>query len=93
MAQCCCRDTESAKIACVLFVGPVTDRISDLRPFEALWSKGVQMGTADVEAMQKGLTARGAYQKANGLRLDCWPTSAVLPHARSPRRRSGAVSM
>jgi hypothetical protein len=37
--------------------------------------------------------ARGAHQKANGLRLDCWPTSAVLPHARSPRRRSGTVSM
>ena len=57
------------------------------------------MHTADVEAMQKDLTARGlyedkidgkagmktraalgAYQKANGLKLDCWPTSAVLAH-------------
>jgi peptidoglycan hydrolase-like protein with peptidoglycan-binding domain len=60
------------------------------------------MRTADVEAMQKGLTARGlyedkidgkagmktraalgAYQKANGLKLDCWPTSAVLDHMRA----------
>ena len=59
------------------------------------------MRTVDVEAMQKGLTARGlyhdkidgkagmltraalgAYQKANGLKLDCWPTSAVLDHMR-----------
>ena len=60
------------------------------------------MRTADVEAMQKGLTARGlyhdkvdgkagmqtraalgAYQKANALKLDCWPTAAVLDHMRS----------
>jgi peptidoglycan hydrolase-like protein with peptidoglycan-binding domain len=60
------------------------------------------MHTADVEAMQKDLTARGlyedkidgkagmktraalgAYQKANGLKLDCWPTSAVLAHMRA----------
>ena len=25
-------------------------------------------------------SALGAYQKANGLKLDCWPTSAVLDH-------------
>ena len=24
--------------------------------------------------------ALGAYQKANGLPLDCWPTQAVLDH-------------
>ena len=24
--------------------------------------------------------ALGAYQKANGLKLDCWPTRAVLDH-------------
>jgi peptidoglycan hydrolase-like protein with peptidoglycan-binding domain len=83
----------------VLFVGHVSDRISDPRPFETPWSKGAQMRTADVEAMQKNLTARGfyadkidgkagmktraalgAYQKANGIKLDCWPTSAVLDH-------------
>src|SRR5713101_3352965 len=85
-----------------LFVGHVSDRIGDPRPFETSWSKGVQMRTVDVEAMQKGLTARGlyedkldgkagmktraalgAYQKANGLKLDCWPTSAVLDHMRA----------
>jgi lytic murein transglycosylase len=86
----------------VLFVGHVSDRISDPRPFETPWSKGVQMRTADVEAMQKDLTARGlyqdkidgkagmltraalgAYQKASGLKLDCWPTSTVLAHMRA----------
>jgi lytic murein transglycosylase len=85
-----------------LFVGHVSDRIGDPRPFETAWSKGAQMRTADVEAMQKGLTARGlyedkidgkagmktraalgAYQKANGLKLDCWPTAAVLDHMRA----------
>jgi len=84
----------------VLFVGQVSDRISDpQRHFEQPWSERALMRTADVEAMQKGLTARGlyrdkidgkagmltrsalgAYQKANGLKLDCWPTSAVLDH-------------
>ncbi len=86
----------------VLFVGHVSDRMGDPRPFETQWSKGAQMRTADVEAMQKDLAARGfyaekidgkagmktraalgAYQKANGLRLDCWPTSSVLEHMRA----------
>jgi lytic murein transglycosylase len=86
----------------VLFVGHVSDRMSDPRPFETPWSKGAQMRTADVETMQKNLTARGfyadkidgkagmltrsavgAYQKANGLKLDCWPTATVLDHMRA----------
>jgi lytic murein transglycosylase len=86
----------------VLFVGHVSDRISDPHHFETPWNQGAQMRTADVDAMQKGLTARGlyhdkidgkagmltraslgAYQKANGLKLDCWPTSAVLDHMRA----------
>ena len=25
-------------------------------------------------------SALGAYQKANGLKLDCWPTQSVLDH-------------
>jgi lytic murein transglycosylase len=81
----------------VLFVGHLSDRINDPRPFEAPWSKNSQLKTAQVESMQRTLTklglykdkvdgkagmltraALGAYQKANGLKLDCWPTSAVL---------------
>jgi lytic murein transglycosylase len=86
----------------VLFVGHLSDRMSDPRPFETPWSKGAQMRTADVETMQKDLTARGlyadkidgkagmltrsavgAYQRASGLKLDCWPTAAVLDHMRT----------
>jgi lytic murein transglycosylase len=87
----------------VLFVGNVSDRISDPHAhFETPWSQGALMRTADVETMQNILTARGlyqdkvdgkagmktrsalgAYQKANGLKVDCWPGSAVLEHMRS----------
>ncbi len=83
----------------VLFVGHLSDRIMDGRPFETRWSKNNQLRTEQVEAMQRTLTERGlykdkvdgkagmltraalgAYQKANGLKLDCWPTAAVLNH-------------
>jgi len=88
----------------VLFVGHLSDRIMDGRPFETPWSKNTQLKTAQVEAMQQRLTelklygdkidgkagmltraALGAYQKANGLKLDCWPTAAVLAHMRGAR--------
>jgi lytic murein transglycosylase len=81
----------------VLFVGHLADRIAGERPFETPWQKVVQLKTADLERMQRGLTARGfyhdkidgkagmktrlalgAFQKANGLKLDCWPTADVL---------------
>jgi lytic murein transglycosylase len=81
----------------VLFVGHLSDRINDPRPFETPWSKNTQLRTAQVESMQRTLTklglykdkidgkagmltrsALGAYQKANRLKLDCWPTAAVL---------------
>jgi hypothetical protein len=83
----------------VLFVGHLSERIGDLRPFQTPWSKSAQLHTSDVEAMQRTLTklgiykdkidgkagmltrsALGAYQKANGLKVDCWPTTAVLTH-------------
>jgi len=85
----------------VLFVGHLSDRISDSRPFETPWSQNAQLRTAEVEEMQRILTARGfysdkidgkagmltraalgEYQKANRLKLDCWPTAAVLDHMR-----------
>ena len=66
------------------------------KPFETPWSKSEQLKTAQVEAMQRRLTALGlykdkidgkagmltraalgAYQKKNGLKVDCWPTAAV----------------
>jgi lytic murein transglycosylase len=83
----------------VLFVGHLSDRIADPRPFETPWSKGAQLRTDQVETMQRTLTkigmykdkidgkagmltraALGAYQKSNGLKVDCWPTPAVLAH-------------
>ena len=85
----------------VLFVGHLSDRIAGARPFETPWSKNAQLKTAEVEAMQKKLTALGlyrdkidgkagmltraalgAYQKTNNLKVDCWPTAAVLAHMR-----------
>lgn len=88
----------------VLFVGHLSDRIIDPRPFEKPWSKNAQLRTEQVEAMQKTLTERGLYrdkldgkagmltraalgeyQKANGLKLDCWPTAAVLSHMQGRR--------
>ncbi|MBV9565800.1 MAG: lytic murein transglycosylase [Bradyrhizobium sp.] len=81
----------------VLFVGHLSDRMTSPLPFATPWSASAQLRTADVEAMQKGLTrigiykdkidgkagmltraALGAYQKSAGLKVDCWPSEAVL---------------
>jgi lytic murein transglycosylase len=83
----------------VLFVGHLADRMTDPRPFETPWGKVAQLPTADLDRMQRILTAQGFYhdkidgkagmltraalgdyQKRNGLKLDCWPTAAVLAH-------------
>ncbi len=40
----------------------------------------------DGKAGMKTRLALGAYQKANGLKLDCWPTTAVLEHMRGRTR-------
>src|SRR5229473_1893170 len=40
----------------------------------------------DGKAGMKTRLALGAYQKANGLRLDCWPTAAVIDHMRGRTR-------
>ena len=81
----------------VLFVGHLSDRMLNPQPFATPWSASTQLRTADVEAMQRGLTrlglykdkldgkagmqtraALGAYQKSAGLKVDCWPSEAVL---------------
>jgi lytic murein transglycosylase len=81
----------------VLFVGHLSDRMKSPLPFATRWSASTQLRTADVEAMQQGLTriglykdkidgkagmltraALGAYQKSAGLKVDCWPSEAVL---------------
>jgi lytic murein transglycosylase len=45
----------------VLFVGHLSDRITDPRPFETPWSKVAQLPTGDLDRMQEILTARGYY--------------------------------
>jgi len=88
----------------VLFVGHLSDRIADPRPFETPWGKVAQLPTRDLDRMQQILSARGfyhdkidgkagmltraalgAYQKKNGLKVDCWPTGAVLAHMEQSR--------
>jgi len=83
----------------VLFVGHLSDRILDSRPFETPWGEVAQLPTRDLDRMQQILTARGyyhdkidgkagmktraalgEYQKRNGLKVDCWPSAAVLRH-------------
>jgi lytic murein transglycosylase len=41
---------------------------------------GLYADKIDGKAGMKTRAALGAYQKANGLAVDCWPTSAVLDH-------------
>jgi lytic murein transglycosylase len=45
----------------VLFVGHLSDRIVDPRPFETPWGKVAQLPTRDLDRMQEILTARGYY--------------------------------
>ena len=89
----------------VLFVGHLSERILDPRPFATPWGKVTQLRTSALEAMQRRLTALKlysdkidgkagmrtrlalwAYQKANGLPLDCWPSEAVLAHMQARAR-------
>lgn len=88
----------------VLFVGYLSDRITNPQPFATPWSAATQMRSKDVEAMQQHLTrlglygdktdgkagmktraALGAFQKAAGLTIDCWPSEAVLRTMRAAR--------
>jgi lytic murein transglycosylase len=46
----------------VLFVGHLSDKISDPKPFETAWAKTPPMKTKDVETMQRVLTEKGIYR-------------------------------
>jgi lytic murein transglycosylase len=48
-----------------------------------LTARGLYQDKVDGKAGMKTRAAFGAYQKANGLKLDCWPGTAVLDHMRS----------
>jgi len=45
-----------------------------------LTQKGFYRDKVDGKAGMLTRSALGAYQKANGLQIDCWPTRAVLDH-------------
>jgi len=52
---------------------------------EKLTKLGLYQDKIDGKAGMLTRAALGAYQKANGLKLDCWPTAAVLAHMRGAR--------
>jgi lytic murein transglycosylase len=81
----------------VLFVGSLSDRISEGHGFHVPWGKVGQMRSKELAEMQERLTklglyhdkidgkagmktraALGVFQKANNLKLDCWPNVATL---------------
>jgi len=45
-----------------------------------LTASGLYQDKIDGKAGMKTRSALGAYQKANGLKVDCWPTPSVLDH-------------
>ena len=49
---------------------------------QRLTSLGLYKDKIDGKAGMLTRAALGLYQKANGLKVDCWPTSAVLDHMR-----------
>jgi hypothetical protein len=51
-----------------------------------LTSLGLYGDKLDGKAGMRTRLALGAYQKANRLTLDCWPTAAVLDHMRAAQR-------
>ena len=58
-------------------------RTKDLEELQRrLTLRGFYRDKIDGKAGQKTRLALGAYQKANGLNLDCWPTAAVLDQMR-----------
>lgn len=58
-------------------------RTADVEAMQkALAAQGFYQERIDGKAGMKTRAALGAYQKANSLKLDCWPTAAVLEHMR-----------
>ncbi len=47
---------------------------------QTLTRLGLYQDKIDGKAGMLTRSALGAYQKANGLKLDCWPMRAVLDH-------------
>jgi hypothetical protein len=54
---------------------------------QRLTALGLYRDKIDGKAGMLTRAALGAYQKANKLKVDCWPTAAVLAHMRSAKPR------
>jgi hypothetical protein len=52
-----------------------------------LTERGLYRDKIDGKAGMLTRAALGAYQRANGLKLDCWPTAEVLAHMQGRARR------
>jgi lytic murein transglycosylase len=50
---------------------------------EGLKGLGYKVSIIDGKAGMNTRSLIGAYQKANGLKVDCWPTEALLTHVRA----------
>jgi peptidoglycan hydrolase-like protein with peptidoglycan-binding domain len=51
-----------------------------------LTTLGFYSDNLDGKAGMKTRLALGAYQKANGLKLDCWPTTSVVSRMQASAR-------
>ncbi len=58
---------------------------------ERLQALGYAIAKIDGKAGMNTRALIGAYQKANGLKLDCWPAQALLGHMRSKPPQKGAA--
>ena len=58
-----------------------TRQLEDIQ--QRLAALGLYRDKIDGKAGMRTRLALGAYQKSNGLKLDCWPTIAVLSHMQS----------
>ena len=57
---------------------------------EKLQALGHAIAKVDGKAGMNTRSLIGAYQKANGLKIDCWPTEALLKHIRGKAPVKGA---
>ena len=60
-----------------------TGQVEDIQ--RRLQARGLYADRIDGKAGMKTRAAIGRYQKAHGLPLDCWPSTAVLDHMRTVR--------
>jgi hypothetical protein len=81
--------------------GPFVAPWAEVKQLSAKGIEGIQAGlqamgyaVAKIDG-KAGMNTRaliGAYQKASGLKVDCWPTEALLAHVRAGAARKGAAA-